>query len=94
MHGKFLNILMSCSSKDCDCNVVVVDEKTSAHLQCVDLICFECKHRRQLSLEDYNLMCNVNSRRIMQKLTNSTGLSEEFFRRTFMELKLLRESEQ
>ena len=85
---------MSCSSKDCDCNVLVIDEKTSAHLQCVDLICFECKHRRQVSLEDYDLMCNVKNRIIMQELTNGTGMTEEYVKKMFMKLEELRKLDQ
>jgi hypothetical protein len=83
LHGKFFDILIPCDSKYCNCNVLVVDEKTSAHLQCVDLICFMCKHRRRISLENYNSICDHKMQRVMQ-IFNKAGLTEIFDKKTLM----------
>ena len=85
MHGKFFDILIPCDSKYCNCNVLVVYEKTSAHLQCVELICFSCRYRRQLSLEYFELMVELKRRVIIDRLFNNKDWNEESIRKMMMQ---------
>jgi len=76
---------MPCGFRGCDYNVFCVDQKTSAHLQCVDLICFNCKHRRQISLENFELMVDMKRRVIYDKLYNNIEWDEESVRKAMMQ---------
>ncbi len=74
---------MPCSSKFCNCNVLIVDEKPLPYFQYIDLICFKCKHRQQISLEYYNLIRNFKVYKVMQIFENA-GLTKKFDKRTLM----------
>jgi len=76
---------MPCGFRGCDYNVFCVDQKISAHLQCVDLICFSCKHRRQISLENFELMVDMKRRVIYDKLYNNIEWDEESVRKAMMQ---------
>jgi hypothetical protein len=84
-NSKMINSIMPCGFRGCDYNLFCVDQKTLAHLQCVELICFSCRYRRQLSLEYFELMVELKRRVIIDRLFNNKDWNEESIRKMMMQ---------
>jgi hypothetical protein len=53
LHGKGIDIVIPCNSESCDCNLFIADKIVPVYVECVEVVCLQCKHRQLISLEDY-----------------------------------------
>lgn len=80
----YISSEIPCGFKGCDCVDFFVNWENSSHLQCVDLICLECKNMIQVSLKNYYLMANIANHILFEAMEHGIDLTKEEIRKAMI----------
>ncbi len=76
---------MPCGFNGCDYKYFFVDMDNYSDSQCVNLVCLECKHSRQVSCRNYELMCDLENHLVEEAMRYGVNWTEESIRKELMQ---------
>ena len=77
--GNQINALIPCGFRGCDNALFALDE-TSSPLGCIDVICFNCRYKRQLSMEKYQSIIDIKDFKQWAYTKYGCGWDDKFLR--------------